>query len=127
VEAFGQAITTNCHQARYLADLVRQLPNVELMNSPSLCIVCFRFHPTGWDSAALNRLNEDVAADLQESGIAAPSTTRIHGAVSIRVNITNHRTQLSDLDLLISAAVNAADQRIQERSLANERESRDIL
>jgi len=116
VEAFGQAIAANCAQARYLADLARQLPHVQLMNSPSLSIVCFRFRPPDWDEAALDRLNEDVAADLQESGVAAPSTTRIRGALSIRVNITNHRTRLSDLDLLMSAAVKAADQRIQQRN-----------
>jgi glutamate/tyrosine decarboxylase-like PLP-dependent enzyme len=116
VEAFGRAIATNCVQARYLAAMAQRSPNVQVMNVPSLSIVCFRFHPPGWEEAALDRLNEDVAADLQESGVAAPSTTRIRGALSIRVNITNHRTRLSDLDLLISAAVKAADQRIQQRS-----------
>ena len=38
---------------------------------------------------------------LQESGVAVPSTTRIHGALAIRVNLTNHRTSRADLDLLI--------------------------
>jgi aromatic-L-amino-acid/L-tryptophan decarboxylase len=82
------------------------------MNSPSLSVVCFRFRPPGWDEAALDRLNEDVVADLQESGTAVPSTTRIRGVASIRVNITNHRTRQQDLDLLVRAAADAANKRI---------------
>ena len=113
--AFGRAIAMNCRQAEYLAELVRGLPDVQLMNSPSLSVVCFRFRPPGWDDAALDRLNEDVVADLQESGVAVPSTTRIRGVLSIRVNITNHRTRREDLDLLVRATVEAADKRIAAR------------
>ena len=114
-EAFGRAITMNCHQAEYLAALVRRLPDVQLMSSPSLSIVCFRLRPPGWDDAALDRLNEDVVADLQESGVAAPSTTRIRGVLSIRVNITNHRTRQQDLDVLVRATADAANKRIAAR------------
>ena len=38
---------------------------------------------------------------LQLQGIAAPSTTLLHGKNAIRVNITNHRTRFDDLDLLV--------------------------
>ena len=47
-------------------------------------------------------------ADLQESGIAAPSTTRLAKGLAIRVSITNHRTRLDDLDLLLDAAQDSA-------------------
>jgi aromatic-L-amino-acid decarboxylase len=110
-ESFACAITRNHRQAQYLAKLVQHSPNIVLLNSPSLSIVCFRFYAAGWDDNALDCLNEDVVADLQESGIAAPSTTRIHGNICIRVNITNHRTRDDDLDLLVGAAVDAANKR----------------
>ena len=42
--------------------------------------------------------------ELQESGVAAPSTTRIGGRLAIRVNITNHRTRFEDLDLVLEEA-----------------------
>ena len=32
-----------------------------------------------------------------------PSTTRIRGQLAIRVNLTNHRTRRSDLELLVAA------------------------
>ncbi|MEX0880087.1 MAG: pyridoxal-dependent decarboxylase [Thermoanaerobaculia bacterium] len=114
-DSFAAAIERNCRQASYLAALVRRSPDVQLMSSPSLNIVCFRFRPPGWDEAALDRLNEDVVGDLQESGVAAPSTTRILGAMVIRVNLTNHRTRQEDLDLLVRAAAEAAGKRIAAR------------
>ena len=112
VAVFANAIAANCEHAEYLAGLVRNASHVDLMNPPCLSIVCFRFHPPDWSSAALDRLNEDVVADLQESGIAAPSTTRIHGALSVRVNITNHRTKREDLDLMFESAIRAASLRM---------------
>jgi len=112
VESIGRAIRMNCRQAEYLAGLLRRLPDVELMSAPSLSVVCFRVRPPGWDAAALDRLNAEVVADVQESGIAAPSATRIHGALAIRVNITNHRTRRHDLDRLVAGVTAAAAARI---------------
>lgn len=112
---FGEAIAMNCRQARYFAALLHRRPNLQLMNSASLNIACFRFCPPGLDEVELDRLNEDVAADLQESGIAVPSTTRLEGMLAIRVNITNHRTCEADLELLVQAAVDAADRRLRAR------------
>jgi aromatic-L-amino-acid decarboxylase len=112
VRRFGDAISMNCRQARYLAGLLARLPNVEVLNPVSLNIVCFRFRTPEWDDETLDQLNEDIAADLQESGIAAPSTTRLQGRLAIRVNITNHRTCEADLELLVQAATDAANRRM---------------
>jgi glutamate/tyrosine decarboxylase-like PLP-dependent enzyme len=51
----------------------------------------------------LDKVNEEIIILLQERGIAVPSTTRINDQIAIRVNITNHRTQESDLDILVDA------------------------
>jgi len=114
-ETFGRAIAMNCRQAASLAAVLGQTPRVEVLNAPELDIVCFRFRPPGWDGAAIDELNSAVVVDLQESGIAAPSTTRIRGALAIRVNITNHRTRDEDLDLFVRAAVEAAEGRMRAR------------
>ena len=113
--AFGRAIERNCRQARYLADLVRRTPGAETLQEPSLNIVCFRFRPPGWKEADVDQLNEDVVADIQEAGVAAPSTTRLRGTLQIRVNLTNHRTRQDDLDLFVRAASKAAAKRIASR------------
>mmetsp|Transcript_39402 Transcript_39402/g.118998 ORF Transcript_39402/g.118998 Transcript_39402/m.118998 type:complete len:155 (-) Transcript_39402:49-513(-) len=53
------------------------------------------------DGAALDALNDEIVVELQERGVAVPSTTRIRGVLAIRINLTNHRTRFEDLDLLV--------------------------
>ena len=100
----GAAIEKNCAQAAYLASKVDADPRFERIAPVELNICCFRYTGAGLQGASLDALNEEIVIRLQELGIAAPSTTRIGGVTVIRVNLTNHRTRFSDLDLLIEAA-----------------------
>jgi aromatic-L-amino-acid/L-tryptophan decarboxylase len=111
-EAFGLSIAMNCRQAASLAAALRKTRFVEVLNEPQLDIVCFRFRPPDWGESAVDALNAAIVVELQVSGVAAPSTTRIHGALAIRVNITNHRTRAEDLDLFVRAAVEIAERRM---------------
>jgi glutamate/tyrosine decarboxylase-like PLP-dependent enzyme len=107
----GAAIERNCDQARYLATRIAAEPRLELMAPVALNIVCFRLLAPGLDAEGLDRLNADLVADLQESGVAAPSTTTLYGRTVIRVCLTNHRTRQSDLDLLIDAVLRSGKRR----------------
>lgn len=98
--ALGRCVTRNCEQATYLSDLVGADDRLELLAPVAMNICCFRYRCDISDTA-LNALNEDIVIRLQTEGIAAPSTTTIGGARAIRVNITNHRTQARDIDLLV--------------------------
>lgn len=104
-ERLGQAIARNCAQAAYLSAKVAADPRFELLASAQLNICCFRLRPDGLEEPALDALNEEIVLRLQESGVAAPSTTRLKGHLAIRINLTNHRTQESDLDLLLTEIV----------------------
>lgn len=103
-DRLGAGIARNCAQAAWLAQRVAADPRFELMAPVSLNICCFRYQHAGLDGPGLDALNEEIVIRLQEEGMAAPSTTRLGGARVIRVNLTNHRTQLSDLELLLEAA-----------------------
>ena len=50
-------------------------------------------------------LNAAIVADLQEAGIAAPSTTVIDGRLAIRAALVNHRTQIADIDALVKSVL----------------------
>ena len=108
---FGELIAQNCAQARYLAERVGAEPELELLAPVALNIVCFRYCAAATGESGLDRLNQDLVQDLQESGVAAPSTTRIRGRLAIRVNITNHRCRGADLDLLVNAVLAAGRKR----------------
>ena len=100
----GRAIEENLAHARHLARLVDEADGLERLAPATLNIVVFRYVPAaaaGGDPVDLDALNDEIVIELQERGIAAPSTTRIRGAVAIRVNLTNHRTRFEDLDLLV--------------------------
>jgi len=105
VSAYRALVRENVAQARYLAERVRDAPELELLGPVPLNVVNFRFRPEALDAEALNVLNRDLVVRLQESGVAAPSHTVLDGRFSIRVCITNHRTTRSDLDLLVDATL----------------------
>jgi aromatic-L-amino-acid decarboxylase len=108
----GEAIAENCRQAEYLATRVFERPRLRLMAPVALNIVCFRFWSPELAAHEADRLNAEIVADLQESGIAAPSTTRLTKGLAIRVNITNHRTRLEDLDRLLDAIEEFGERRL---------------
>jgi aromatic-L-amino-acid decarboxylase len=105
-------VERNCEQARHLAERIATTSALELLAPVSLNIVCFRFRAPGLADAELDALNEEIVADVQESGVAAPSTTRVRGRLAIRVNITNHRTLFSDLYVLLDAVLAAGRARV---------------
>jgi len=101
-DRFAELIARNCAQARLLGTLVERHPELELLANVSLNIVCFRFVAPGLDDAELDTLNAQLAAQLQTSGAAVTSTTRLAGKTVLRAAITNHRTTTHDLELLVS-------------------------
>jgi aromatic-L-amino-acid/L-tryptophan decarboxylase len=109
---FGRLVAQNCNQASYLAEAIAREADFELLAPVSLNIVCFRFRAEGLEGPELDNLNEEIVEELQESGVAAPSTTRLRGKLAIRVNITNHRCRRDDFDLLLRAIVDAGRRRI---------------
>lgn len=98
----GEAIARNVSQAAWLAGEVARDADFELLAPAVLNICCFRYRADGFEGRLLDALNEEIVVRLQEEGIAAPSTTRIRGQLAIRVNLTNHRTRQSDLELLLA-------------------------
>lgn len=106
-EAFGRIVDRNIEQASYLAGLVWAETALELLTYDDLNICCFRYIRNALSPSELDSLNEEIVIRLQETGIAAPSTTRIDGRLAIRVNITNHRTRLADMDILVEAVLKA--------------------
>jgi aromatic-L-amino-acid decarboxylase len=97
----GALITQNCEQAAYLSELVGAHRQMAVVAPVTMNICCFRYQPEGSAAAAIDALNDEIVVQLQIQGIAAPSTTMVHGRTAIRVNITNHRTMRADLALLV--------------------------
>ncbi|MFT4117024.1 pyridoxal phosphate-dependent decarboxylase family protein [Bradyrhizobium sp.] len=94
----GAVIARSCALAKYLEARVLAEPRLELLAPVNLNIVCFRYR-------ADDATNREIVADVQESGIAAPSSTTLDGKFAIRAAIVNHRTEEVDVDALVSAVL----------------------
>jgi glutamate/tyrosine decarboxylase-like PLP-dependent enzyme len=99
-EHLGKVISNTCALAQYMRHSIENEPSLELMAPVALNIVCFRYRCENPDE-----VNRNIVADLQESGIAAPSTTTINGCLAIRAAIVNHRTEKRDIDALIQTTI----------------------
>lgn len=105
VEAFARLIEQNVQQAQYLAELVQAHPDLELLAPVPLNVVCFRYAPEGLPADALNGINTEILLRLQESGVAAPSSTMLQGRYAIRCANVNHRSRREDFEALVAEVV----------------------
>lgn len=97
----GAVMLQTCRLAQRLAARIDAEPELERLAPTPLNIVCFRYR-AGADS---DRLNAELVMRLQESGLAAPSTTRLGGQLAIRAAIVGHRTRAEDVDALVDAVL----------------------
>lgn len=95
----GQMVDDCCAVARHLRDRIEATEGLTLLAPVTLNIVCF-----GVDALSDAEVSE-LVQDLHESGIAAPSTTRIHGRLAIRAAIVNHRTTSRDVDRMLDGVI----------------------
>ncbi|CAF2732089.1 unnamed protein product [Rotaria sp. Silwood2] len=105
MKKLGEKIAENCEQAQYLVSLLEKHNSfVRIARPVVLSIVNFRFEPNELSKAnpeVIDDFNNELMADIQVSGVAAPSTTRIAQRLYIRVAITSHRCNLQDFDLFV--------------------------
>jgi aromatic-L-amino-acid decarboxylase len=107
VSGYRAAIEENLALAGYLADRVREMPELALMAPPSLSVVCFRFvgNENSGDETALASLNRTLLERLQLGGEAFLTSTELHGRYTLRACIVNHRSRPEDVDRMLDAVV----------------------
>jgi glutamate/tyrosine decarboxylase-like PLP-dependent enzyme len=105
-DRLGAVAEQSCAVAAHLAARVAAEPALELLAPVPLNIVCFRYRAAPVEM--LDALNAAIVADIQEAGLAAPSTTSIAGHLAIRAAFVNHRSRNADADALVDAVLAAA-------------------
>lgn len=108
VRRIAAAITEDNALAGYLAGLVEQAEDFELLSQPQLSICCFRYVPHAMrlqpggrppeNEDQLNGLNEKIMYAVQRGGRAYLSSATIHGKFALRACITNFRTTRADIE-----------------------------
>ncbi len=113
-DRIGAVAQQTCDLAQTLAARVDREPALQRLAPVTLNIVCFRYIEA---EGELDQLNADIVADLQEAGIAAPSTTTVNGVLAIRAAIVNHRTKHADIAILVDAVLEAGRERAAKKKV----------
>ena len=111
-KALGEAVENNCACARYLAELVNQADDFEMLAPVELSIFCFRYVPpalklsyTPTERAVideeLNGLNEQILKQLQKGGSSYLSNANVGGHFALRGCVVNFRTTYEDMAILL--------------------------
>jgi glutamate/tyrosine decarboxylase-like PLP-dependent enzyme len=101
INKYAELITKNNEQAEYLGNEVIKHKKLKLLTPVTMSIVCFQYVKDSLTQEETNNINQEIIIQLQEQGIASPSSTILHGNYCIRVCIVNHKTKKNDLDELI--------------------------
>ena len=105
LDRLGRNALHNVQCAEYLAALIRQQEELELIVAPQLTILCFRYRPAGRDEAETDRINSAIRDRIQLEGDYLMSATRVHGRPVLRVCIINHATRAEHVEGLLDSVL----------------------
>ncbi len=99
--AFRASIQRGLELAEYAETLVRGQPELTLLAPAVLGIVCFRREWPGSDEAETERRGLALAANLEQSGTALVSSTRLAGRHAVRLCVLNPTSAEADVRRVI--------------------------
>lgn len=109
VDALSEAIAYSMELATHAERFVRAEPALEVLSPATLGILCFRARPHGTsDPTELDALNERIANEINAAGRWLISTTRIAGALSLRICPIGFRTTIEDMEELVGVIARMA-------------------
>jgi glutamate/tyrosine decarboxylase-like PLP-dependent enzyme len=104
----AQAIDAGIARAELAEGLFRSNPDLEVLSPARLAICCFRAHPRAIDDpSALDALNQRILDRVNGNGRFFLSTTRLRGALSLRICCCGHRTTDADIRALVAEIADA--------------------
>lgn len=98
---FRQLVQRCCDLADHAQRLLEASDCFEILYPRQLSIVCFRYRRAGFDESTLDALNERICRELQLTGRAFLSSTRIRGKFAQRMCFINWRTTARDVEEIV--------------------------
>jgi aromatic-L-amino-acid decarboxylase len=90
-EGLIDRIREHCRLARLFASWVEESPNFELLAPVPFALVCFRARPAGVED--LDHLNEKIMNEINTSGDAYLSHTKLNGVFTLRLSVGSIRVE----------------------------------
>ena len=112
LDGYREMIEHNLQLASYMERLISNTPGLVLAAPRQLSIVCWRAEPEGvTDPERLNELQTRIIGELEARGIAMVSNAALSGGrTAIRACITNFRTRAEDVEALVQASSEIAEE-----------------
>ncbi len=85
VEGLREKIRSHINIAAELSKAISSETDFEILAPLTICVVCFRYHPAGYDEDQINRLNERLNHQLNDSGKLYLSHTVLNGMYTLRM------------------------------------------
>lgn len=114
MKAYQEMVEQNVAQAQYLGELINADARLELLAPVFLNVACFRFKGGIKDEARLNAINKEILLRVQESGVAAPSSTVMAGHFAIRAANVNNRSRREDFEILVREVIRFGEEIVRE-------------
>jgi glutamate/tyrosine decarboxylase-like PLP-dependent enzyme len=105
IERLGRNALHNVQCAEYLADLIHQESELELIAAPQLSILCFRYVVEGLNDGEIDRINSAIRDQIQLEGDYLMSPTQVRGRPALRVCIINHATRAEHIEGLLASVL----------------------
>ena len=102
-DALRDAIEDNITVMKYLASLIETARDFELMASPGLSVVCFRYRPAGDEVSeqSLDTLNRELLSRTETDARIFVAGTVVRGRFAVRACCVNHRTKACHVEHLL--------------------------
>lgn len=101
-QAFRSNLEENIANARWVADELRVIPDIEIVTEPQLSIVSFRLSREGCSSDELNQENKALLQAINAAEHVFISPTDLDGQFVLRVAISSFRSHRANLAALVS-------------------------
>lgn len=106
LRAFGKnryrsLIQKSLDQTGYLAELIKDDPELELVAPVASNVVCFRYSRLGLGEDELAKLNKMILNELDQEHFWMVSDTTIKDKYTLRACNVNHRTSRDDLAFMV--------------------------
>ncbi|MGI8813061.1 MAG: pyridoxal phosphate-dependent decarboxylase family protein [Pyrinomonadaceae bacterium] len=83
----------HCRLARLFESWINESRNFEMMAPVPFALVCFRIAPAGVPESELDELNETIMNEINSSGDAYLSHTKLNGKFTIRLSVGSIRVE----------------------------------
>ncbi len=100
-EKLAAMIERTMHLANHAADIVRATPKLELLHSPGLSTIVFRYVPSRAEVDA-DELNSQLRQHLFDRGIAVIGQTRVRGRQCLKFTCMNPAVSEDQMKALVS-------------------------